>query len=199
MKKLTVKDFILYNSPCFNCNDSIKFQLVSFTNDIKDIYAPYAYLMGATYFPEVCGTELETLISIGESTLLKIKIDCKTNKFVTNGALLTKYLADHILVLSSVCYKCRTEIRSSPLKFNINYGFLHPVEIVQEQINLADDNTSYSLHSNSLTNQTEIVVRKLNSTKPNPPTTINIPYIPLSKFKTRKKLLQKLKLYIVFS
>jgi hypothetical protein len=131
---------------------------------------------------------------------VKLKIDCKTNKFnITNTAGLTKYLADHKLFLDYYCNKCHTRVRSIPLKFNLEYGFIFPTEILLEFVIINDEYNVYSLHSFATLNKSELVVRRIDSSRIIAPSTVRLPYIPMRKYRSKKKLLEKLKMYVLFS
>lgn len=196
MRKFTVKDFILYDSPCFSCGKPILFKLCSKTN------ASNNHILGDEIYhtPIISGSSLEVDVAIRYVGSVKLKIDCKTNKFnVTNAAGLTKYLADHKLFLDSYCNNCYTRVRSIPLKFNLEYGFIYPTEVLLEYVFMNDGNNVYALHSFADINKSELVVRRIDSSRTIAPSTVQLPYIPMRKYRSRRKLLDKLKMYVLFS
>jgi len=193
MRKFTVKDFILYNSPCFNCSKPILFK-IGYVDD-KNQINQLAY--GNYITPIINGLDLEIPLHIRYAGSVNLKIDCKTNKFYTPSPLhLTKYLDEHILFLDSWCNQCYTRMRSNQLHFNIEYGFIYPVEIIIEHLQINDEPNHYHLNSDSQLNNTLITIGNVN----NPDVSaLNVPFIPLGKFKTKSNLLKKIKMYLLFS
>ncbi len=193
MRKFTVKDFILYNSPCFNCGKPILFK-IGYLEDKSHVHQ-LGY--GNYITPIISGSELEIPLHIRYEGSVNLKIDCKTNKFYTQSLRhLTKYLDEHILVLDSQCNQCYTHIRSSQLHFNMEYGFIYPVEIIIEFLAINDDQTIYHLNSYYESNKTLIsVFNRLGPVIG----TLNVPFVPLGKFKTKSNLLKKIKMYLTFS
>ena len=196
MKKLTVKDFILYNSPCINCSSPIIFNIGIVDKDHDNSKIQSLYFCK----PVIIDSVIEIDPYIRYTGTIKIKINSKTNKFeTTNPARFSKYLDEHKLFLDSYCNNCYTRIRSSQLKFNLTYRFIYPVEITTEQIYVNDKEHVYHLRKKTKKNTTEIIIRKINSEILITPTTINVSYIPLSKFRNKTMLIKKLKMYVVFS
>jgi len=145
MKKLTIKDFILYNSPCINCGNNISFQMCCVKRCDPNSTTMINYLS-----PIINGTLLEISPLIRYNKRINLKIDCKTNKFeVSSIVLLKKYLADYDLFLESACNFCHSKIWSDNLKFNIdiNNKFIYPTEIYYEYLKINDVNNNYVLSS----------------------------------------------------
>ncbi len=199
MKKLTVKDFILYNSPCINCNSPIvfKFGTAFSDSDIENFYEEHLYS------PHIDGSILEIDLRINYSGTIKLKIDAKTNKFSTNSPrYLTKFLSEHKFFLESACSKCYTKLRSSALNFNIDYGFIYPTTTCVEYINLYNITETYNIHS--LADKSEIIIypAKNNQIDPqfiNKPTYLSLPIMRLSKFKSKSDFIRKIKVCLLFS
>jgi len=193
MKKFTVKDFITYNAPCFNCDSSVNFY---FTISRIASETSLAGQVDKRAMVTVGYTEVELIVHYAAN--LKIKIDHKTNKFTTNSPeALTKYLSEHKLCLLSRCSKCYAYIHSTNIDFNIEKGFVYPVSIKSERYTVIDDKTIYHIRSLFENKEQRTIVdisRAYASTL-----TLIIPLLPIFKFKTKDKFLNKMKIYTLFS
>lgn len=192
MKNFTVKDFILYNSPCFNCGGNINFY---FEFEPASDYGNFSKrAMVTTDFVEV-----ELVVHYANNLL--IKIENKTNKYTTNNhAALTTYLSKFELSLHSRCERCFTDIVSNTLKFDEERNVICPTTIKYEQYQITDNENVYAVYTKLVSNDTysKILVSKINATK-NISTYLNMPPLPIYKFKTKEKFLNKIKTYVTFS
>lgn len=197
MKKFTVKDFILYNSPCFNCKNEISFYFeIDPINDYGRVSK--RALVTSDY------TEVELIVHYANN--LKIKIDHKTNKYTTsNQSQLTAYLEKFSLSLHTRCDRCFTDIMTNKLEFNSKMGFIHPVTLTVESFVVDDKNTRYSIYTyftdlaNSKKQTCLYMSRTDPSTKQVSSSQITLPMLPIYKFKTKAKFLSKIKTYLTFS
>lgn len=195
MKKLTIKDFILYNNPCINCGNNISFQICCVKKCDPNSITAINYLS-----PIINGTLLEISPLIRYNKRINLKIDCKTNKFeVSSIALLKKYLTDYDLFLESACNFCHSKIWSNNLKFNIDVDnkFVYPTEIYYEYLKINDVNNNYVLTSSFDSKKTTISVSKKDDKQSR--FNITVAFMPLVKFKDKTDLLNKLRMYVLFS
>ena len=193
MKKFTVKDFITYNAPCFNCDSRVNFYF-TMTQDISE--TSLAGSVDKRAMVTTSYTEVELIVHYAAN--LKIKIDHKTNKFTTSSPeALTKYLSEHKLCLSSRCSKCYADIRSTNIEFNIEKGFVYPVSISSEIYTILGANIIYYVKSlfENKDPQTYIDVANIRAEA----LRLKIPLLPIYKFKTKDKFLNKMKIYTLFS
>jgi hypothetical protein len=188
--RLTVKDVIEYNSPCFNCNNSILVKIcivnpekISLDNRVNMIYS---------------NNILECNLNIKYNSILNLKIDPKRNKFYTSHPqALTKFLSDYRLHLVSYCDGCQTEIHSNDLVFDFNKSIIEPTDIAREILYVNDNDTAYQIVSAKHFDISQLIIKYVNQNKE--PFYLKLPFIPLSQFKTKEKFIQKIKTYLLFS
>jgi len=193
MKRFTVKNFILYNSPCFNCKNEISFYFE--IDPINDYGRVSKRALVTTNY-----TEVELVIHYANN--LKIKIDHKTNKYTASSEpALTEYLSKFKLSLHSRCDRCFSDIVSNRLEFNSKMGFIHPVTLNSENFIIEDKNTTYNVYTYfDGKPQTRLYMARTDPvTKMVSPSQMVLPLIPLYKFKTKSKFLNKIKTYLTFS
>lgn len=193
MRQGTVKDFISYNNPCFICSNHISIKIGNYRvthNESKLIYL--TPLISPDY------TEIDLRITYNSH--LTLKITNKTNRFQTNNpSALVKYLEENDLFLVSQCV-CYSIIESSPLKFDMNKGFIKPFGISKEIIMVNDDdNNMYFLYSVVDDSQSILEVTKLDKVFPLSPSKLVLPLTLRRKFKSKEHFLNKMKTYLTFS
>lgn len=192
MKKFTVKDFIAYNNPCFNCGRPINFK-VSFVDldDTKEISSLRPIV--TSYY-----TEIDLLITYSDA--LKLYIFHKTNKFSTNNHVaLTNYLSRHKLFLTSSCDRCYTMIESQYLDFNMEKNQVDAVGLAFERLMVNDGYSIYQINSFFSANKSSLVVDKIDRVKPLSPLTLELPLLPKFRFRDKEHFIEKMKTYITFS
>lgn len=188
MKKFTIKDFITYNNPCFSCNNKISIKIGS-ADSISQSDTVFL-----TPIINVDSTDIN--LKITYANVLKLKISHKTNKIQTTRLMsLTKYLKEHKLFLRSYCDHCHTFIESQFLEFNMSRGFIYPVGISNEVLIVKNKNTTYNLSSSFFEGKSLLIVDKPNIS----PLYFNLPLMPLYKFKDKEHMINKMKLFVVFS
>lgn len=198
MNKMTVKDFIIHNSPCFSCSNTISLKLIVKPKGDRNKLSP-SESIGFVINKDI----VEIKLTVSYSFQLKLNIQYKTNKFVTNNAeKLQDYLDKYDCHLLSSCNKCGTFIRSSVLVFDMGHNFIHPIQIDEEYLKVRVDNdVDYMLHSifDEKKSYFQAIVRP-KSMKDLPKSFLtDLPLIPLTKIKTRQKFISKLKTYLIFS
>ena len=184
MKKFTVKDFITYNSPCFGCGNKINFYFEIDTPNAGTVSK--RALVGGDF------TEVDLIIHYSDP--LKINITHKTNKFIaSSNKSLTTYMKEHKLSMRTRCDKCYSTVASQPLEFNMDKGFVCPVEIREEVFLITNELDSYQIYSSGSKSTVHFVSASGAVMR------LTLPLLPLYKFKTKEKFVNKIKTYIVFS
>jgi len=185
MKRFTVKDFILYNGPCFSCGNKVNVNLV------------YININQFTKLPQsIKKSIIDVTLKIKYSFSLDLQISISDNKYkVSDIEKFITYLGIHELHLVSRCSHCQNLIYSNTLQFD-SKGFIRPITILREVLSIESDNVFYSVMSEYAENMTYINVLNQDTNKM---MKLDIPLVPLYKFKTKEKLLKKLKTYILFS
>jgi hypothetical protein len=193
MRKFTIKDFIAYNNPCFSCNSPINFKIYSET-----IGSGTSGHLNPTVLPNY--TEIDLSIKYSNMEALKLFIVHKTNKILcSNNQGLTKYLSERKLTLVSTCDRCKTQITSEPLKFDLEKGHVEATYLKYERLMVHEGDNIYQIDSNFETEKSVLIVEKLNAVKPLSPLRLNLPILPKYRFKDRAHFLNKVKTYIIFS
>jgi hypothetical protein len=192
MKKLTVKDFITYNNPCFSCGDNvfIRVSSVDMLSDSETVHLT----------PLLTKDSLDIYLKITYNSTLVLKIFLKSNKIeTTDFGSLTKYLEEHRLYLRSDCNKCCSHMESQFLDFNFSKNFVHPTSISNELLIVKNNNTTYQLSSSFFDDKSLLMVDKPNQLSHYSTEYFNLPLLPLHKLKNRQRFLEKMKIYILFS
>lgn len=192
MEKFTLKDFIGYNNPCFNCNHKIGLTVV--TNTITD----HRVASSAPLRPLIAvdGTLID--LEITYSKTLQLFIEHKSNKIVTtDAAKLAQYLKTHKLYFSSFCDNCRTTIQSFFLEFDLKHNYLKPTGINYEHLVMTDANNIYNIDSQVFENAS--LIRAISKLGTHDVVTVKTPLLLLGRFKSKEKWLSKLKTYLLFS
>lgn len=198
MKKLTVKDFIGYNNPCFSCGEAIELQVCFETEGVDNFLHPVVH-----------SRYLEIDLHIRYVSTLKLWIFHGTNKILSSDVkVLTEYLAERKIVMISRCRGCHTFVRSQPLIFDLRKGVVQAITIEQELLMLFEGGYQYRLMSVFKENTTSMSASKIEGvpTK-NLPMPVDmsdaiemeLPLLPIYTLKSRQALISKLRTYITFS
>ena len=150
MKRFTVKDFILATSPCFGCRGKLSYS-IGFVDlsevRLRPYYKPLVVL------PDYSEIDLKINYDFG----LKLRIYHKTNQFwSSNFKQFTKFVESNQLYLHTGCDKCRLQVDSQYLTFNLSKGFVFPVGISKEVIWLSDNSNMYSICNDAMRNETRV-------------------------------------------
>jgi len=133
-------------------------------------------------------------LRIKYSFTLKLQICIDNNKFeVSDMEKFITYLGIQNLILISECKKCKSFIISNELQFD-HRGFVKPVILKREGICLIDGDKNYDLMTEFSKNKTGLRLFDDKGIME-----MDLPLLPLYKFKSRDKLLRKLKMCVVFS
>jgi hypothetical protein len=196
MRQFTFKDFILYNSPCFSCGNKVNFQLIaSRTSGSEDSHSLRARINGEV-------TELD--LAITYNSTLKLGVFNKSNRIIcTTPVDLKRYLIDYNLMMELNCSHCRTHIETRFLEFNLDRGFIKPVGIAYEYIQISEKETMYRLQSDfrdpAMSKLYVCSAEMGDFLRTGNEININLPLIPMYSFKNREHFLNKIKTYVVFS
>lgn len=195
MRTFTVKDFIFYNGPCFNCSSkiSIKFGTKKILETIDIVCLP---IMVSNDYSEVN-------LKISYKDILKLKIYNKTNRFeCSNYKHFFKYLESHEIHLNSYCEKCYTNISSKYLEFDLDRCFIKPIIINNETITVDTPDCNYRLYSSTEKNKSVLYLKKIYSVRSDIQMLDffkELPLLPLYRFKNKEHFVKKIKTYLVFS
>lgn len=188
MKKFTAKDFIAYNNPCFSCGERISFRL--------GIEGPVSTQLRPTVKPEYTVVDLKVTYTI----TLQLWIFHKSNKIITSDTRgFADFLFDNKLYLHSRCDKCMTTIQSQFLEFNIDKGYAKPTGISREVLIVQDNMNLYNLQSSFIEEKSVLTVDRIDKTTPISPILLELPLLPMYKFKDKEQFLNKIKTYLTFS
>ena len=192
-KSFTVKDFIKYNGPCFNCGNKI---FVS----IKEYDCLIVNGLNSISSFEIKGDIIEATLKLNYSYILNLTINISNNKYETSNIhKLMAYLASRDIVLFSECKKCKSYIHTESLKFGPK-AFILPTKISAEKFLFSDNLNNYTITSDFKNNKTIITSLPKNyNDYYQELISLDISLLPLYKFKTREKILQKIKTLILFS
>lgn len=189
MKKFTFKDFISYNNPCFNCGKRISIRIgFKFPNGDQSYLTPLVK-------PEY--TEVNLRVTYRNT--LRLRVFNKTNKFETNNVEeLEKYLQEYNLYLVSNC-DCAAYLQTESLKFDLNRKLVYSFGIGLETLIVSDDSNLYHLYSDFMTDESLLVVDRIDKVYPISSLRLSLPLLPLYRLKTKENFIRKMKTYMIFS
>lgn len=194
MKTFTIKDFVGYNNPCKMCGRKVSFSLVPVSHN-ENVYSRGIYPMfrkNLLYFN----------LWIKYKEKLAISLNPLNNNFKLEGEsedlskLMKEYKEENNLVFDITCDSCKTQIISSYLEFENNY--VKPFTLSKESLIAITENYSYVIRTEHDTDKSFIVAEKVRRSN-EPPFTLEIPLLPLSKIKNKENLIKKIKLYMTLS
>lgn len=191
MRQFTVKTFIGYNNPCINCNEPINIKICSAEIGIDG---------HATLRPNVFQDYTYIDLKVTYTNTLKLWMFHQTNQFTASDKEEFKaYLKNHRLFLRSHCDKCYTSIESQYMEFNMDKGYIMPLDISKENIVIMDDTHRYHLFSSFMNDETIIVIDRIDKPTPVSSMRFQAPLMPLNRFRDKEHLISKMKTYLVFS
>jgi len=193
MKYFTIKDFILYNGPCFNCGKKVALSMHELDHNVSKYRKMPLHISG-------------DMISVNIFPIT-LKIDISNNSYSTiwgandintyDPNYLSSYLKYRSLFFISSCLGkgCHTEIVSDDLVFDGKY--VKPISIAYEKLCLTANEAIYVIESRISNNYGSLRVfdEKGRKEKDNIP----IPPLLLGKLKNKENALRKIKKYLVFS
>jgi len=192
MKKLMFKDFVLYGSPCVNCNSITNLNLI--TQDTDNTNITMTHLTCNVY---ATFTEIDLKISYKDA--LSLKIIHKTNIFETNNLpKLLKFFSKKKVHLVSSCSKggC-SRIESSLVELDTSNFRIKPVHIINEGFIIDAPKLKYIIYTDFYSDKSYINVIDYNGVSQVP--RLELPAIPLTKIRNKEKFFNKMKTYVLFS
>lgn len=194
MKKLTLNDFIKYSSPCFSCGKQSSIYVFA---KVKDGDGK-SHIQ--TIKPVFKKDFLDVDLRIKYGKILNLKINYKTNKFIcSNLQDLTSYLKEIPLCVQSACNTCNSDVSSSNLGFNLNHGFMMPIELVSETIYLNYKDMIIRLNSIHDSKKSHLIVKKKTNSAPKTVLDLKIPLLTMFNLGNKEKLIQKVNTLLIMS
>lgn len=186
---LTVKDFIVYNNPCFFCQKPIELLIRSTSvSNSRSVRIKN---------PNLDANTLDIDLKITYISSLNLKINHTHNRFISNDSrALTEYLREYKISLMLQCPSCGTHIKSGPLQFDLDKLIIKPLEIVSEILHVWDNGTFYSITTTM--SEKKSILTATTTGRPGS-TVLKLPLQPLKKFKTREAFLKKMKTLLLFT
>lgn len=212
MLNFTLKDFIEYNNPCFNCDGN---SYIEFGRNIKNLY-PHGYKLLAspnsqdqtTYVKTSNQTRraLHVQLHITYKHTITLSISKIDNSFKVNDYYqFNKYAKNNSFFLRKRC-SCGS-IYTKPIDFDYDKCFIKPFVLDAEHFEFSDEQNLYNVFTDYNKKSTIIEVTNIKKEDPwtfrsfnkIPDHTFKLPLFPLSTFKTKEALMNKIKTYIIFS
>jgi len=188
--KLTLKDFILYNSPCFSCgnNTQLEFFLI-------DRGGPTP--LNVALKTNILGSHIEVIVKVTYKSSLSITIDPKHNSWVSNNAtMLHQLLSQYGLYVTSDCKICGTYICSNAFTILWSKKLILPLDIEKEFVIIKTDKGTYYLS----TYEKDITLLEFTKNKLNSPIfELKIPKLLICDLKDKDALIKKINTYMLFS
>lgn len=191
--KFTVKDFISYCDVCMCCGGKTKFSLERTILD--DPYASVQNCVPVSLKDRRGNIRAELMISYADSKRLYLDIYIKSNEYLaSNKKLFDKFINENNLYMSKRCDNCKNcTIQSSIMSFG---KYISPVCIYTERLFFEEEEYDYDIYSSYKDKKTHIMVTSEDAAKW---FNIDVPFLPLYKFKNKQNLLNKIKTYMLFS
>lgn len=182
MRQLTLKDFVDYNSPCRLCNKAPSIELFNQQSGIS--YGNF----------ELSGTNIKFTLNskYNPENSTFIIFNAKTNNYTANFDLSESSYGEEKYRFKFVLYcKSCVMIHSATLVFEKDY--IKPFKIDWERVNLKIDNREFIVLTESSQDYSSIWTSSIGNNK------IQIPSLPISKWKTKEKLVNTVLTYLTFS
>jgi hypothetical protein len=194
-KLFTVKDFIEYNAPCFNCNRKININIGSAPNTPIG----YAQVKNTVILkPNITSKQTEVDLLITYKDGVNLIINHKTNKFETNNfSGLKHYLNEHNLFLNSACLYCFCNIISQHLIFDLVKKRIEAVGLWHERLKFSNNKRKYHIDSWFDQNKSELYMFSKNDIT-GYMLPFDLPLTPKYKFKNKQELIDKCNLCLTF-
>lgn len=192
MKKFTIKDLMLYHNPCRACGKNTTFRFCTETRDEDPVTLQFT---DARIAPELKGTYLKIPLSIKYKDRLDLHINLITNEFVVHSKkALDDFLNKYYVYTEAMCSYCSSYITTQCL-FIENYKYIMPIGLRIENFLFKNDDYNFTI-TNDYKDKETIVVAYTKGTQDK---ILNLPLMPMYKFKTKEEVLQKIKMILTFS
>lgn len=187
VKKFTVKDFIRYNSPCKSCE--ARSQLFISYYQTNEVLPPTGTVKTYVLNGRLC-TDLQTTYK----NSLRLSIVPESNMyFVNNAKVFRDFVKKYTIYGHLRCSQCNTYIHTD--NFEFSQTFLKPISINLENVFIKFDGSNAVLTTTDLKSQVHFIQERGKLVD----SLIELPPTPLSEFKNREELVQKMKFILTFS
>lgn len=192
MKNLTLKDFLSIGNPCLDCGKALIFRAT--TSYYKD---GSVFTIAPTFIPENKSFLFE-LESFYESKLL-ISINPYSHKIsLPNEDGFRKYLKNYCFSFFSACGANEITIQTKDVSFDLDKKIMLPINLSYEVIKIVAGKEMLTLFTD-YSKKTSAITRCKISDAPNYNEPVDVPLLPLSKFKNKAHFIEKIKTYLAFS
>jgi hypothetical protein len=198
MRKLTLKDFLSFYTPCLSCDaKNILTWIVNYKT--PKVLTPSNVNLGE-FVPTLNGKLLEIDLKVTYFNKFSFMIDIVSHSFISSDAAqFLEYLGETNCYIQLKCAKCNSQVISNHLEFDTNRRLLKPITIKGEQWHITDEENFYNVYTNMDKDESEIIVDKINSTTPLTPWRKVLEAIPINRFNSKDDFLDRIKTYMVFS
>ncbi len=190
MNNFTIKDFIKYNNPCFNCKNITEIKLHQVPLLTREMISPKIGNYDIDFIDFHTGRSYETKYSL-IINLHNHEVVAKTKE---SKDYIVNYFNNHRLTLEKSCATCNCRIFTYALSFTKKDDsfVLDPIKISEEFLKVIQDGLyKYYIYCNYNENKSVIEwAREMRE--------ITIPLLPLSKFKTKEKIIEKINKLMIF-
>lgn len=186
----TIKDIVKYNLKCKICSSPTSLYLV---DDMP--CDEYNYGRLNVIKPTINNGIMSFNISIKYKSKILLHIDIATNEFILikeGVELYNEKFLDQIF-LETICDTCGTMMNTEYLVFSKNT--IKPVKLFTEAIFINHNNINFSIFNKFKTNKCAFIAIGQNIKSTN----IELPLMPLWKFKNRKAIIEKLNFIMAIS
>lgn len=194
MRKLTLKDFLTFYTPCLSCKNKINLTWIARKSSLA--MTPNV----GEFSPTLDGKSLTIDLKTTYYNRFSLMIDIITHTFISSDSSeFAKYAAETECYVQAKCFKCNSQVMTTDLKFDVNKRILKPVSIKGEIWHITDEENIYNIYTNTDKEESEIIVDKINAVTPLSPWRRTIEALPINKFSSREDFLDRIKTYMVFS
>ena len=190
MIDFTIKDFLLYNGPCFNCGKKVSFFIFSNNKTAPNLFER---------IPADIDSDIITCtINIKYRSSLRVEFNCKTNEYITtNDEEFDKYLQSNYVYMTTKCNSCMSKVVSTYFEFEQSH--IKPLRISSEHFKLEDSFAEkiYHIDSHKETNETIVDIVKYKDTEFDH-YGLSFPLMLRGRFKNKFFFIKKIRQLMVF-
>lgn len=207
MRKLTLKDFLSFYTPCLSCNakNSLSW-IVNYRSpkllapsNINQMLAPSNINLGE-FLPVLNGKQLEIDLKVTYFNKFSLMIDIVSHSFISSDASqFLSYTLETNCFIQLKCMKCNSHVITNNLEFDTKRRLLKPLTIKGELWHICDEENIYNVYTNMDKEESEIIVDKINATTPLTPWRKILEALPINRFSSKEEFLERIKTYMVFS
>lgn len=196
-KKFFVKDFIQYASPCFGCEKPLSLRMLIRNKEDNALLPELGNSPSTALTPTITDKHLEIDLSIKYNSKLRLWMMHKTNTFLVNdNVAFSNYIAKYNLRLLVAC-TCGTLYQTNNLDFQTFNRTIGALTLSYEQLVFQDKTHTYHLDTDFRTERSIAIISKKGSTAI--PLHFDLPLLPKYKLRNKQHLVEKLRIYSIFS